>query len=99
MLTAILETSTRAIRRFPFPDKNKIEQNSETIEEYASQLWKEMDKYSSQDKRYDIRTIDMSEVKPKIDEIERALISSLYNLSNEQVEFLNNYKNEVRLSN
>lgn len=87
------------IRRFPFPGENKMKQNSDAIQKYASQLWEEMDKYSSQDKRYDIRTIDMSKVKPKIDEIEKELMSSLYGLSDEQIEFLNNYKNEVRLSN
>ncbi|MFB6199537.1 MAG: Eco57I restriction-modification methylase domain-containing protein [Candidatus Nanohaloarchaea archaeon] len=86
------------IRRFPFPEEEKLEENREVIEEYANELWQEMDQHSSTDKRYGIRTIDMSKVKPKINEIERNLISELYDLGEDEVSFLNEYKEDVRVN-
>jgi len=75
------------IKAFPFPDQEVIEDYKDRITSDADELWEGMKRRFNEDTRH----FHTSNMKPLIDEFERDVISELYNLSDEQVEFLTSF--------
>ena len=79
------------IDKFPLPAEETLEAYEAEIFEYADELWEGM--LDSPSNKRDER-FDMGGVKPIVDEIERELIAEWFDLSDEQVAYLNDYHTE-----
>lgn len=73
---------------FPFESDEELETYREDIQHFKQKLWQSHLDHpgSKSDERF-----DMPGVKPVINEIESELISEWFDLSEEQVEYLNDY--------
>jgi hypothetical protein len=78
---------------FPFPDKEKVEAHSEEIEELAEILWERM-KGTFSKSRENRGDFFMSTLRPIIDDID-ALMGELYDLTDEQVKYTQNYLTDL----
>lgn len=81
------------MRPFPFPDKEKMEARADEIEELASTLWDRMQGTfrQSRDGRGDFF---MGTLRPIIDDVD-VLMGELYDLTDEQVEYTQNYLTDL----
>jgi hypothetical protein len=77
------------IEAFPFPAKEDIEDNSETIHELADQLWERMKQQFDPDLGVS-GEFHMRPVKPLINEVDQ-LLADFYSLDNEELEFVQTY--------
>lgn len=81
------------MRAFPYPDEEKVEENAEEIHELAETLWERM-KGTFSKSRENRGDFFMGTLRPLIDDVD-ALIGELYDLSDEQVEYTQNYLTDL----
>lgn len=77
---------------FPYPDEEKIQEYSDEIQELAQTLWARM-KGTFSKSRENRGDFFMGTLRPIIDDVD-ALIGELYDLSDEEIEYTQNYLTE-----
>jgi hypothetical protein len=77
------------IKAFPFPKQESLNEHEEEITELADELWEEMEDHFYPE-RGRTGEFEMSPVKPVVDRVDD-LLQDVYDLSDEEVEFVQNY--------
>jgi hypothetical protein len=76
------------VQPFPWPDEGRIEAYENEIAEISQVLWEHMEE------RFVEKRFRMAPLRPIIDDVD-ALVGQLYNLNDEQVEYMQNYLTDL----
>jgi len=79
------------IKPFPFPDDETIQENAYDIRNLSEELWSEMEDRFVGGARTVFR--DSAELKPVVDRVDD-LLGSMYGLSDDEVEYVQEYDTE-----